>query len=180
MHTMCMKCQVQGQTSTHTRKIHDEKMQKVNQLGNKEQDLSKWLIDRGASVHVTNQETDLEDAKPMTQAVTIGNGNLMAARLIEGQKTTLKDLKGNLLELEHTLFILSFKKKIISLSKLLNQGYQVKTWTKEYFELTRGMTKMSIHRKEGHTMYYFAEQLQKATKHVLLNNQWRSIKHMTN
>jgi len=60
-----------------------------------------------------------------------------------------------MLKLEHTLFIPSFKKKIISLSKLLDQGYQVKNWTKEYFELRRGVMKMIIQRKEGHTMYYF-------------------------
>jgi len=67
----------------------------------------------------------------------------------------LRDKEGNMLELEHTLFIPSFKKKIISLSKLLDQGYQVKNWTKEYFELGRGATNMIIRRKEGHTMYYF-------------------------
>jgi len=59
---------------------------------------------------------DLEEAKPTTQAVTIGNGNLMAAKLIGGQKTTLQDKEGNMLELEHTFFIPSFKKKIISYS----------------------------------------------------------------
>jgi len=119
-------------------------METVYQLGDEEQNLSKWLTNSGAPVHVTNQETDLEEAKLTTQAVTIGYRNLMAARLTGGQKTTLRDKEGNMLELEHTLFIPSFKKKIISLSKLLNQGYQVKTWTKEYYELGRGVTKMII------------------------------------
>ncbi len=129
---------------TYTRKIHEDEEQEVHQLGNEEQGISEWLIDSGASIHVTNQETDLEEAKLTTQAVTIGNGNSMEARLIGGQKTTLQDKEGNMLESEHTLFIPSFKKKIISLSKLLDQGYQVKNWTKEYFELRRGVTKMII------------------------------------
>ena len=155
LYIMCMKCHGQGQSLTSTRKIHKNEEQEVHQLGNEDQDISEWLIDSGASVHVTNQETDLEEAKPTTQAVTIGNGNSMEARLIGGQKTMLRDKEGNMLELEHTLFIPSFKKKIISLSKLLDQGYQVKNWTKEYFELRRGAMKMIIQRKEGHMMYYF-------------------------
>jgi len=31
----------------------------VNQVGSKEQKLDEWLIDSGASVHVTNQKEDL-------------------------------------------------------------------------------------------------------------------------
>jgi len=89
MYTMCLKCQVQGQTSTHTRKICGNTTEVVYQLGDEEQDLSEWLIDSGASVHMTNKETDLEEAKPMMQAITIGNGNLIAAKLIRGQKTVL-------------------------------------------------------------------------------------------
>jgi len=88
----------------------------------------------------------------------------MAAKLIGSQKTILKDQKGNVLESEHTLFIPSFKKKIISLLKLLVQGYQVANWTKEYFELSKGMTRMTIQRKQGHTMYYFCGIIVKSNK----------------
>jgi len=96
--------------------------------------------------------------------MTIGNGNSMALKSIGGRKTTLKDMNGNLLELEQTLFIPNFKKKIISSSKLLNQGYQVRTWTKEYFEISRGTTQITTRRREGNSMYYFCGMIARANE----------------
>ncbi len=82
--------------------------------------------DSGASVHVTNNKEDLNDPETTNQAVTVGSGKVMAAQFKGRKATILTDVGGGTLELEDTLFILNFKKKIVSLSKLLNQGYQVK------------------------------------------------------
>jgi len=150
MYTMCMKCQEQGQMSMHTRKICKDKTEEVNQLGNEEQDLSEWLIDSGASVHLTKNRTWTNDPSHNNWQLEFNGGKVNWR-----SKTTLRDLNRNVLKLEQTLFIPSFKKKIISLSKLLNQGYQVRTWMKEYFDLSKGMMRMNIWRKEGHTTYYF-------------------------
>jgi len=46
----------------------------VNQFGNEEQKINEWLIDSGASMHVTNQEADLWEPTRTSQAVTIGSG----------------------------------------------------------------------------------------------------------
>ncbi len=46
----------------------------VNQVRNEEQKINEWLIDSGASMHVTNQEADLWEPTRTSQAVTIGSG----------------------------------------------------------------------------------------------------------
>jgi len=42
------------------------------------------------------------------------------------------------------LYIPDFKKKIISLLKLLDQGYKVDECTKEYFWLYKGATRIQV------------------------------------
>jgi len=54
----------------------------VNQVGNEEQKLNKWLIDSGASVHVANEKQDLWEPKPMTQAIMIGSWKAMVANAV--------------------------------------------------------------------------------------------------
>jgi len=53
------------------------------------------------------------------------------------------------------LYIPNFKKNIISLSKVLDQGNKVNEWTKEYFWLLRGTTRMQVQQKAGYAKYYF-------------------------
>jgi len=56
----------------------------------------------------------------------------------------LQDQDGHKIKLADILYILDFKKKIKSLSKLLDQGYKVDEWTKEYFWLLRGTMRMQV------------------------------------
>jgi len=63
----------------------------ISQVGNKELKLDKWLIDSGASVHVTNQKEDLHEPKPMMQAVMIGSGKAMMAEAMGIKPTKLWD-----------------------------------------------------------------------------------------
>jgi len=109
----------------------------VHQVGNEEQMIDEWLIDSGASVHMTNQKEDLWEPKETMHAVTIGSGKAMAAKAIGNKPTKLCDTNGNTIELADILYIPELKKKIISLSKLLDQGYKVEEWTKEYFWLSK-------------------------------------------
>jgi len=127
----------------------------VNSVGTEPTRCDEWLIDSGASVHVTNEKDDLLEPKSTGQAVTIRSGTTMAAKAIGGKPTKLKDDQGNVIELADVLYIPDFKKKIISLSKLLDQGYHVPEWTKEYFWLSKDGKAIQVPRKEGFTMYYF-------------------------
>jgi len=104
---------------------------------------------------VTNEKDDLLEPKSTGQAVTIRSSTTMAAKAIGGKPTKLKDDQGNVIELADVLYIPNFKKKIISLSKLLDQGYHVREWTKEYFWLSKDGKAIQVPCKEGFTMYYF-------------------------
>jgi len=90
-----------------------------------------------------------------TQAVMMGSGKAMVANAVGVKPMRLQDSNGIKLELADMLYITNFKKKIISLSKLLDQGYKVNEWTKEYFWLSKGAMGMQVQRKAGYAMYYF-------------------------
>ncbi len=109
----------------------------VHQVGNEEQKIDEWLIDSGASMYMTNQKEDLQEPKETSHTVMIRSGKAMAVQAIGTKPTILHDASRNTIELADTLYILEFKKKIISLLKLLDQGYKVEEWMKEYFWLLR-------------------------------------------
>jgi len=98
---------------------------------------SKWLVDSGASIHVTDCKEDLNEPEATDQAVTISSGKVMATQFKGKRATLLVYMTGNTVELEDTLFIPGFKKKIVSLSKLLDQVYWVAEWTKTHRTISR-------------------------------------------
>jgi len=66
----------------------------------------------------------------------------------------LADMSGNTVELEDTLYIPNFKKKIVSLLKLLDQGYKVDEWTKTHLKISKNQRSIIIKRKQDQQMYY--------------------------
>jgi len=113
---------------------------------------SEWLVDSGALVHITNCKEDLTKQETISQAVTTGSGKMMAAQFKGARATVLTDMvSGNILELEDTLFIPNFKKKIVSLSNLLDQGYKVDEWNKTHLKKNKAIT---IKWKENQLMFY--------------------------
>jgi len=157
VYTRCKTCANNGVISNHTiptGQERDDDQHQVNQTGIEGGSVSKWLIDSGASVHVTNDRNDLQGAQATQQEVTIGDGKAMTAKLTGSKPTVLMDGTGNKIELKEMLFIPSFNKKIISLSRLLDDGYQVQAWTKEHFILHKDKQQLKIHRKQGQVMYY--------------------------
>jgi len=63
-------------------------------------------------------------------------------------------MAGHTLELEDTLYIPNFKKKIISLSKLLDQVYKVDKWTKANLKLSRNNKVITIKCKRNQQIFY--------------------------
>jgi len=61
----------------------------IRSIGSKEQKLNEWLLDSGASVHVTNQTEDLCEPKPKMQAVMIGSRKAMIAEAMQIKPTRL-------------------------------------------------------------------------------------------
>jgi len=116
---------------------------------------SEWLVDSGASVHATSCKEDLNDPEIITnQAVTIGSGKVIAAQFKGKRATILTDMEGGILKFEDTLSFTNFKKKIVSLSKLLDQGYKVKEWTKTHLKISCNNKTITITQKPDHQMLY--------------------------
>jgi len=115
---------------------------------------SKWLVDSGASIHVTNECSDLNEPEATSQSVTIGSSKVMAAQFKVQKATVLVDMTGNTLELEDMLCIPNFKKKIVSLSKLLDQGYEVDKCTKSHLKISKHSKNIIIKQKESQQMFY--------------------------
>ncbi len=68
----------------------------------------------------------------------------MLAKAMGLKPTRLQDWNGHNIKLADILYILDFKKKIISLLKLLDQGYKVNKWAKEYFWLSKGAARIQV------------------------------------
>jgi len=102
---------------------------------NTKETVSEWLVDSGAFVHVTNCKKNLNDLETTNQAVTICSDKVMAVQFKGKRATILTDMGRGILEFEDTLFIPNFKKKIVSHSKLLDQGYKVKEWNKMHLKI---------------------------------------------
>jgi len=70
-----------------------------------------------------------------------GTGKAMLAEA-KGISLWNWDRNRHKIELVDILYIPDFKKMIISLSKLLDQGYKMDKWTKKYFWLTKDAARM--------------------------------------
>jgi hypothetical protein len=79
-----------------------------------------WLVDSGATVHVTNDDTGMTDIEPSRQTVVIGDGKKLAPE----KKGTiqLRNKKGQLLKLRKVLHVPEFgDQSVISVTALINE-----------------------------------------------------------
>ena len=113
----------------------------------------QWLMDSGASVHVTNNKKHMSNILPTDKTVKVGSGEELSAK--EVGTVTLKNEKGAVLKLKQVYWVPSFVKNVISLTKLTDEGVKV---TMEKSTLTlqnrKGGT-LAIPKKPPETMFYF-------------------------
>jgi hypothetical protein len=97
-----------------------------------------WLLDSGATVHVTNNKRLLVNARKTKQFVKVGNGADSEATYIGEVDMIVEDNKR--LRLMDVLFIPGFIRNVISLSKIVRNGVTV--------ELHNGFVKFKTGNKE--------------------------------
>ena len=86
-----------------------------------EPEAQRWLVDSGATVHITNNADYLFDVQMTTRdSVLVGNGHECKAKCFG--KAKLKGVNGGLLFLDKVLYIPGFTKNIISLGRLTSKG----------------------------------------------------------
>ena len=96
--------------------------------------VTEWLGDTGATVHVTDEKSDLQNAKSCDHIVKVGGGEALNAKEKGSVSITID---GKKIWLKNVLYVPNFKKKIISIGKLLNEGAII-TGDKEKYEVKSG------------------------------------------
>ena len=83
----------------------------------------KWLIDSGASVHITNDDAKMSKVEEASETIIVGNGS--EVRAMKKGTITLRIKGGPLFQLSNVLYVKNFEKILISISKLTGHGATV-------------------------------------------------------
>ena len=110
-----------------------------------------WLLDSGATVHITNTKTLMQDLTPAEHDVTIGDGSIVKANW----KGTvyLRINSGHILKLTNVLFIPGFNRNILSLPRLLDHTCWIKG-DNSTMALYQGSLKILLVKDEQSGMFY--------------------------
>ncbi|OWZ02920.1 polyprotein [Phytophthora megakarya] len=86
---------------------------------------SEWLLDSGASAHVTNDVVDLKDAAPISERINIvvADGTVLTAELVGTVEILLDD--GSKLLVNGVLYIPGLSKKLLAVAKIVERGIRV-------------------------------------------------------
>lgn len=109
-----------------------------------------WLIDSGATVHVTNDDNCMTDIKPCIRRVVIGDGTWLKPTKQGTIKLTNRE--NQVLILHNVLHVPSFTKNIISVAMLMTKGNTLRA-TLTAMVLERNGAQMSFEKHAG--MFYF-------------------------
>ena len=113
-----------------------------------------WLLDSGATLHVTNDESYLKDPMEVNKLTTVGNGESVIATKQGWVEIHLGGDKR--MRLQEVVFVPSFMKNIISVNKLCKNGAMV-LWqeTKAVLRALNGQKVMVPKRRNG--MFYLSD-----------------------
>jgi hypothetical protein len=133
---------------------------------------TQWLLDSGATVHVTNDSDVLLRARKSNEQVRVGNGEDAKAERIgdvemivgENDKFLLKDV----------LYVPGFLKNVVSLTKIVNNGITVQL-DKDHvkFGMNGKILKINKHRKDD--MWYIKLRTKTPSKIMATGQRKRDI-----
>jgi hypothetical protein len=131
--------------------------------------LESWLIDSGATVHVTTTNEDMIDVKETSATVIVGDGKEVPATS-RGTLLLATD-DDQVIKLRDVLVVPHFTKHIISLPRLMQGNVNVTEWTGERVKLSCPSGKSIVINKEkdGHMYYIHARRIKP------LNNQVHAV-----
>jgi transposase InsO family protein len=115
--------------------------------------LESWLIDSGATVHVTTNNKDMVEVRETSATVIVGDGEEVPAT---SRGTLLLATEDNqVIKLKDVLVVPNFTKHIISLPRLMQGNVNVTEWTGARVKLAcpSGKT-ITINKENDGPMYY--------------------------
>ena len=98
--------------------IENEQSDKTNKID----DISVWIIDSGASTHITNHANSLINKKHHEETIMFANGKKIKSTCIGDFVGYINDHK---IILKNVLLVPAFKRNLISVSKLIEQNFRV-------------------------------------------------------
>ncbi len=122
---------------------------------------TKWLLDSGASVHITNTELGASNKRETNETVTVGNGEQVKVNAIVD---VFVDTEEGPLLLQNVYFVPQFTKKIISLGKLLQHGSRIES-TRKQLIVRQGQKKLTFRKHEANSLYYLEGIVRKTEEH---------------
>ena len=127
----------------------------------------RWLIDSGASVHVTNNKELLFNVRTATESVTVGNGQEAKATL-KGNVILKNELGSGTIKLKDVLYIKDFYKNIMSVPRLMKNGSTMQ-WSDGKVKLSQNGKDISIEREKDETMFYLTAQRMPGENSTVMN-----------
>jgi len=121
-------------------------------LGSQQSGMTNWIIDSGASRHLTANRSLLEDyIDILPTAITIGNGQEITA--IGQGNITIPTTSGSI-PLSRALHVPDIGRNLISVANIVDQGFRVE-FTRTTCAVSKGNTVQGIGKREGN-IYYFS------------------------
>ncbi|KAG3063663.1 hypothetical protein PI124_g22517 [Phytophthora idaei] len=98
---------------------------------------SEWLLDSGASTHMTNDASELKGAAPVTDGtrIVVADGSVLTAQLVGTVEILLDD--DTKIYVHGVLFIPGLDKKLLAVAKIIERGVWV-SFTGNVCELSKG------------------------------------------
>jgi hypothetical protein len=110
-----------------------------------------WLLDSGATLHVTNNYDCLRDPVDVEKDITVGNGEVVSGTKKGWVELTLGGDKRMILQ--EVIFVPNFMKNIVSVNRLCSNGTQV-IWQRNKVILKSPSGKAISVPQKGTGMYY--------------------------
>ena len=124
-----------------------------------------WLVDSGATVHITNDKSHMFNKKTTENHVTIGDGSKIVGRL-QGS-LLLHTTSNHKVKLNHVLYLPGFNRNILSMARLLEHGNEIMA-DSDSLALIKGATRLTLLKETKGGMFSL-----QATR--LAPNPWTSV-----
>ena len=124
-----------------------------------------WLLDSGATVHITNDKSKMYNLSTTKNHVTIGDGSKVVGRL-QGS-LLLCTPENQKLIIHNVLYLPGFNRNILSLTRLLEKGNEI-TADNNTMILHNGPSKLPFQKEPNSGMFSLMT-------HRLTSNSWTSV-----
>lgn len=137
-----------------------------------ESHINKYLLDSGSTINADNDADSVKNPRPSNAKVTVANGNRVASAGV-GPTTIIDDATGYPLFVKEMHVIPEFSKKIISLNKLSEEGYDVQ-FVKDGAIIRDKSGKEIMCPRDPNGLCYFHARAQDSCQAV--TDEWKTVK----